>query len=128
MKETAVNDHVRLAAAQNNVDLWRNNVGAVHTDDGRFIRFGLCNESKKQNELIKSSDLVGITPVLITPDMVGQVVGVFTAVETKKSNWNFSLSDKRAVAQKAFHDIVLRAGGYAGFAKTVEDFKRIIKR
>lgn len=128
MKEAAVSDHIRLNAAQSNVDLWRNNNGAVETVDGRFIRFGLCNDSKKLNEKIKSSDLIGITPVLITHEHLGQVLGVFTAVETKPSTWKFRLKDKHAVAQKAFHDIVKRAGGFAGFATSIEEFRKIIKR
>lgn len=128
MKESAVDSHIVLDAAQINVPLWRNNVGVLIDDTGRPVRYGLCNGSKAENAVVKSSDRIGITPTLITQEMVGQVIGVFTAIETKKSDWKFYASDKRAVAQKAFHDIVLKLGGYAGFAKNVEDFRRIIKR
>lgn len=128
MKESATASHIRLDAAQQGVDLWRNNTGAYQDDTGRWIRYGLCNESKKQNDLVKSSDYIGVTPVLITPDMVGQIIGVFTAVETKPSGWRLIPSDKRGFVQKAFHDIVLTGGGYAGFASTIEEFRKIIKR
>jgi len=128
MKESAVASHIRLDAAQINVHLWRNNNGAFEDDTGRWIRYGLCNDSAALAKHVKSSDFIGITPVMITPDMVGQVVGVFTAVETKPSNWRFTPSDKRAIAQAAFHDIVIQAGGFAGFAKNIEEFRRIIKR
>ena len=128
MRETAAASHIRLDAAQQGIDLWRNNNGAFQDDRGQFIRYGLCNESKKQNDRVKSSDYIGITPVLITADMVGQVIGVFTAIETKKSGWHMIPSDKRAIAQKAFHDIVKRVGGYAGFASTVEEFRKIVRR
>lgn len=128
MKESAVANHIRLAAAQNGIELWRNNNGAFQDETGRWIRYGLCNDSAQLAKNIKSSDFVGMAPVLITPDMVGQVLGVFVAVETKPSDWVFRESDKRAVAQSKFHDIVKRAGGFAGFARSVEEFLRIIKR
>lgn len=128
MRESATASHIRLDAAQQGIDLWRNNTGAYQDDTGRWVRYGLCNDSKKQNDRVKSSDYVGQTPTLITQEMVGQVLGIFTAVETKPSGWRLLPSDKRGFAQKAFHDIVLIGGGYAGFASTVADFRRIIKR
>lgn len=128
MKESAVVSHIRLDAAQQNIELYRNNCGAFQDQTGRWIRYGLCNDSKKLADRIKSSDFIGITPILITPDMVGQVRGIFTAIETKPSDWRMIPSDKRAIAQKAFHDIVIRAGGFAGFARNVEEFRRIIRR
>jgi len=125
MKETPVQQRIRLAAAQSNRHLWRNNVGALMDQYDRLVRYGLANESKRENNRTKSSDLIGITPLLITPAMVGYTIGVFTAIETKKSDWVFSTSDERAVAQLAFHDIVRGACGYAGFATSVEDYYRI---
>lgn len=128
MRESATASHIRLDAAQQNVDLWRNNNGAFEDpkNEGRWIRYGLCNESKEQSKRIKSSDYIGITPVLITPNMVGKTLGVFTAIETKPSRWRLVPSDKRGIAQKAFHDIVKKSGGFAGFASTVDQFRRII--
>ncbi len=128
MKESPVQQRIRLYAAQQYIDLWRNNSGAYQDERGNFIRYGLCNDSAQLNERIKSSDLIGITPIFITPQDVGKIVGVFTAIETKASDWVFRENDKRTVAQKAFHDIVLKNGGYAGFATNIDDFKRIIRR
>ncbi len=127
MRESAITSHVRLDAAEQGVELWRNNVGVLKDETGRPVRYGLANDSKKLNEEIKSSDLIGITPVLITPDMVGTIVGVFTAIEMKDSDWVFNHTE-REVAQKKFHDIVIKAGGFAGFAKCLQDFRRIIRR
>lgn len=126
MKETAVSAHVRLEAARFNTLLYRNNVGVCQDHTGRVIRYGLANDSATLAKHVKSSDFIGITPVTITPDMVGKTVGVFTAVETKASGWRMIPSDKRALAQSKFHDIVKQAGGYAGFATCIEDFRRII--
>lgn len=128
MRESAVASHIRYDAACMGVDLWRNNVGALLDENGRPVRYGLLNDSKEINARIKSSDLIGITSLFITPDMVGQLVGVFTAIETKESNWVYSENDKRAKAQKAFHDLVIRAGGFAGFASSVEDARKIMRK
>lgn len=126
MRESASASHIRLDAAQLGVELWRNNVGAFQDPSGRLIRYGLCNDSPALAKRVKSSDFIGITPVIVTPDMVGRIVGLFTAVETKASDWAFIPSDERAIAQAAFHDIVKRVGGLAGFARNVEEFRRII--
>jgi len=128
MKESAVQQHIRLDAAQLGIDLWRNNSGAFQDETGRWIRYGLCNESKALSKKVKSSDLIGVTPVVITPEMVGQTIGVFTAIETKPSDWRMVPSDERATAQEAYCDIVRRAGGYAGFARNVIEWRRIIGR
>lgn len=128
MKENPVKDHIRLDAANRGIELWRNNVGVLKDINGRPVRYGLCNDSKQLNQAIKSSDLIGITPVVITPDMVGFCLGVFTAIECKKSDWSYSENDERAVAQKKFHDIVRNAGGMAGFATSVEDYRGIVRR
>jgi ribosomal protein S19 len=37
---------------------------------------------------MKSVDYIGITTITITQQMVGQKIGVFTAVETKRDDWN----------------------------------------
>lgn len=126
--ESGVTGYIRLAAAQNGVDLWRNNSGLAYNEKGQPVRFGLANESAQMNAMIKSSDWIGITPVLITPDMVGTVVGVFTAIETKKEGWKLTPSDLRGKAQAAFINIVRKNGGYAGFASTVAEFLAIVRR
>ncbi len=128
MKEAAVASHIRLDAPHHNCELWRNNCGVLPDENGRWIRYGLANETPSMGKQIKSSDFIGITQIVITPDMVGQTVGVFTAIETKPSHWKFLQSCKRSLAQKVFHDIVKKSGGFAGFATSIEDFRRIIKK
>lgn len=122
MRESAVTSHVRLAAAQLGITLWRNNCGGFYDEQGRFVRYGLGSEAK-----LASSDWVGIRPVLITPEMVGSVLGVFTAVEMKAEGWQFNKNDKHLLQQKHFIDIVNQNGGMAGFAQSTEDFYRIIR-
>ena len=106
---------VRLEASRKKSVLWRNNLGAVLTDDGRFLRYGLCNDSKKMNEKIKSSDLIGIRSIRITPNHVGCIMGQFLAREMKPEKWTYS-GTAREKAQLKFLQIILSKGGDAGFA------------
>lgn len=127
MKESAVTSHIRLDAAQQGLLLWRNNSGAYKDEYGNFIRYGLGSFIPEKDKKA-SSDYIGITPVFITPDMVGRVLGVFTAIEMKPDGWKILPSDKRALYQQNFHDIVKQNGGFAGFATDIPDFRRIIGR
>ncbi len=93
--------------------MFRNNVGAFKDKTGRFIRFGLVKGS---------SDLIGWTRVEITPDMVGQTVAIFTAIECKTK------TGKATPAQLYFVERVRLDGGYAGIARSVEDAMEVIGR
>lgn len=126
--ESVVQQQAMLYMARMGGHAWRNNVGACVDDTGRQIRYGLANTSASMNQEIKSSDVIGVTPVLITPAHVGQTLGVFTALECKPSNWKWYPSDKRAPAQAKFHDIVRSAGGYAGFVLGNEYIPGIIMK
>lgn len=113
--EAAVQNLVRLEATRLGGRLWRNNVGVAMDERGVPIRYGLCNDSQKLNKLVKSSDLIGVMPRLVTPDMVGRVVGIFTAREIKTPGWVYRGSDRER-AQLKFLEIVAGLGGNAGFA------------
>lgn len=112
--EKDVTKIVRLQYAELGVVLWRNNVGAAQDANGNYFRYGLANESRQMNKVIKSSDLIGINPVTITQEMVGQVIGQFIALECKKEGWVFT-GTERELAQMKFHDIVNDKGGLASF-------------
>jgi len=112
--ESQVQEAVRLAAGKAGWLLWRNNVGAGKLDNGSFIRWGLANDTKQMNESLKSSDLIGIRPVLITQEMVGSVIGQFVAREVKRDGWAYSGST-REKAQRAFIELVNSRGGDAAF-------------
>lgn len=88
MSESALQSLVRLEAAAKGKYLFRNNNGAFKDEKtGRWVRYGLHNESKPQNEHMKSADLIGIESVLITPDMIGNIIGRFLSREIKKPDW-----------------------------------------
>ncbi len=118
--EAAVSKLVRLAYAQRGSILWRNNVGAFPDETGRWIRYGLANDSAGMNKLVKSSDLIGITPVLVTLQHVGTVIGMFTAVETKAADWTWK-GTSREQAQHKFHQIVLTKGGIGRFSTGIDE-------
>jgi hypothetical protein len=118
--EAAVQQEIRLEASKRGITLMRNNNGACKDQTGRQIRYGLMNDSAKLNKKIKSSDLIGITPVIITQNMVGQKIGIFTAVEVKHSGWRWR-GDDRELAQQKFGDLVVSKGGIFMFAQSVED-------
>lgn len=115
MLESAVQQRVRLALAQQGALAWRNNVGACEDASGRIIRYGLCNDSAQMNRALASSDLIGAVPVLIQPHHVGMTLGVFAAVECKHSGWHLTPGDKRGQAQQRFIDLVRSVGGIGGF-------------
>ena len=126
--EAAVQQNIRLQASEQDDLLWRNNQGACYDESGRLIRYGLGNDSAQVNKRIKSSDLIGITKIVVTPDMVGQVIGIFTAVEVKGSTWKQRPADQRAAAQGRFIDVVREYGGIAGFATSADEYKRIVRK
>lgn len=115
-KSEAVNQQqVRMDHCKAGGRLWRNNVGAFVDDRGVPIRYGLANESKAVNQSIKSSDLIGITPQIITPEMVGNQVGIFTAIEMKKGGWQYK-GTAREQAQLKFILLVMSMGGIGKFS------------
>ena len=84
--------------------------------------FGLCKGS---------SDLIGWKTVLITPEMVGQKIAVFTALEIKREGWtppkeSNSKDFEHYATQLNFIQQVLKSGGFAGFAQDTEDALLIV--
>lgn len=114
-KEHSTQAKIQLALSEHGTALWRNNVGAYITDAGHRVAYGVGGPG--------GSDLIGITPVTITLDMVGQTVGVFTAIEVKAPKGR-GPSER----QRAFIAAVLRLGGYAGVARSEADALNLIKR
>ena len=108
--EAYVQNKIRLAVGSGDVRLFRNNTGALLDMQGRLVKFGLCKGS---------SDLIGFRSITITPDMVGQKIAVFSAIEVKDKG-------KATVDQRNFINIINNAGGYAGVAKNVNDAKKIL--
>lgn len=108
--EAAVQNRIRLALSRGATRLFRNNTGALKDATGRLVHFGLCKGS---------SDLIGWKTVTITPDMVGQSVAIFCAIEIKDKG-------KATPLQRRFVTVVQEAGGMAGVARSIEEAQIII--
>lgn len=106
--------------------LFRNNTGTgwqgsrvEHLQNGtmlihnpRPLNAGLCKGS---------SDLIGFTEVVITADMIGKKVAVFTALEAKLLR-----RSKTSEEQLNFIRVVKEAGGRAGIVQTHQQGADII--
>jgi len=110
--EAAIQAAIRVEASAKGMRLWRNNVGASYDDHGNFLRYGLANESAGMNRVIKSGDLIGVQPVVVTQAHVGTTIGRFLSVEVKEATWRYSGTD-REKAQLAWAALVESLGGRA---------------
>lgn len=106
---------VKMEASRKGLRLWRNNVGAATDAHGNFFRYGLANETEAMNASIKSGDLIGIRPVLVTAAMIGATLGVFVSRECKRPGWTYR-GTPREIAQLAWLELVNSLGGDAQFA------------
>lgn len=118
--EAAVQAAVRVAASQQGMRLWRNNLGAYQDPDTRaWVRYGLANDSKQMNAVIKSSDLIGCRPRVIQAGDVGSLFGQFVAYEIKHGGWRYTGTDREA-AQRRYLDLITTLGGEAAFVTSEE--------
>ena len=123
MSEHRIQNEIRLAIS-GKATLFRNNVGTAWIGDAsklkdgsvlirnpRIFHAGLCEGS---------SDLIGWRSLTITPEMVGQTVAVFAALEVK------SKTGRATAGQKNFCQRVTEAGGFAGIVKSPDDAKKTL--
>ena len=106
MGEHEIQQRIRLACGHGPVRLWRNNTGALLDQQGRFLRFGLCKGS---------SDLIGLRSLEIAPEMVGQRLAQFVALEVKTTTGQLSAE------QRSFLQQVELLGGVAAICRSVAD-------
>lgn len=107
MNETTVLQSIRLALGRvPGLRLFRNNVGGLKDQQGRFVSFGLHPGS---------ADLIGWRSITITPEMVGQRLAVFASVEVKTP------TGKVKPEQENWKQQVTEAGGLAFVARSPEE-------
>lgn len=109
--EQNIQQEIRLALSKTGSRMFRNNSGAFKDSTGRWVRYGVANPG--------GSDLIGWTPVKVTPDMVGRTLAVFTAIEVKTPK------GKTSPEQTNFIDRVKFDGGIAGVARSANDATQI---
>lgn len=108
-----------------NVRMFSNPVGVGWTGEVTRIKAGVLIQSPRRVEygLVQgSSDLIGWTSLQVTPEMVGAMVAVFTAIELK------SPVGRPTAAQVNFVRRVIDAGGYAGIVRSGGEAVAVIKR
>jgi len=107
MNETTILQSIRLALGRvPGLRLFRNNVGGLKDQSGRFVSFGLHPGS---------ADLIGWRSITITPNMVGQRLAVFASVEVKTP------TGKVKPEQENWQKHVTDAGGLAFVARSPEE-------
>lgn len=107
IKESNISKKIQMAMCLTGARLLRNNTGLFLSLDGkRKQRAGLGEGT---------SDLIGWTPVIITKEMLGKQIAVFTAIEVKTE------SNNAKEAQSNFITAVKHAGGFAGVAKNEQE-------
>lgn len=106
--ETDLQQRIRLALGlRPDLRLFRNQVGQLPDPrTGRPVQFGLARGS---------ADLIGWRTVVVTPEMVGQRIAVFTSIEVKTA------TGRLAPTQHSWMHAVRAAGGIAGVARSVSD-------
>lgn len=128
--ETTAKRVVLLRAGEYRSRLFKNNTGVAYTEYGRPVFFGLGNDGTKDDESFRTPDDIGWTPVLITPEMVGKTVAVFTAIESKKLGFIVKPDynkKTREYGQNKFMNLVNLNNGIAGFASCAADVDRIMQ-
>ena len=110
-QENNIFSEIRIAVSTMGARIFRNHTGMIKDERGRVHRFGLCKGS---------SDGIGWVPVVITPEMVGKKLAVFTAIEAKTPTGRTSKEQKHFIAQ------VVNSGGIAGVARSGIDSTKII--
>lgn len=90
----------------------RKTAAAITIENPRPLHAGLCKGS---------SDIIGWTPRVITPEMVGQTVAVFTAFEVKTDGVATTKE------QGAFVGAVRDAGGIAAIVRSVDEALDLLK-
>lgn len=120
-----------LRAAEWGSRMFRNNSGSFYSPSGALVRFGLMENMKKWLNKYRSSDKIGFTPVLITPEMVGKTIPVFTSFEDKKETFVIRDTYKkgsREWMQNNWCEFICKAGGIAGFVRGSHDVDEIMSR
>jgi hypothetical protein len=112
--ETDLQQRIRLALGTHpDARLFRNQVGSLPDPrTGRLVTFGLARGS---------ADLIGWRTVVVTPEMVGQRIAVFTSIEVKTP------TGRLAPSQQHWLQAVRTAGGVAGVVKSVADALHVVE-
>ena len=114
MSEAELQQQIRLLS-KGDVRLFRFQCGQFELKDGRRITVGVPG----------MSDLQGWKSVLVTQDMVGQRVAIYTALEIKTPG--HKTKKERLEKQLAFIETVKSHGGIAEMVTSIEQAMETLK-
>lgn len=125
MSESGTKKEIRLAiGGREDTRLFNNPVGHGWVGDAKQLPNGdvLIKHARRVSFGLfpGSADCVGWRSVVVTPDMVGKLVAIFTSLEIK------SATGRPTKEQNNWAQQVTAAGGLAGIARSVADALRII--
>jgi len=135
-QETDIVHAIQVAVSPTGARLWKNTRGMFYAPGAvkQVIAALSRGDVKSAVAMLKglrlvaagllapgASDLVGFRPVVVTQDMVGQTVAIYSAVEVKSEGG-------RATAEQLHYiDFVRKNGGFAGVAWSVDEAKALLK-
>ncbi len=123
MSESPLYGEIMLAVSNGDTRLFRQQAGLFWT--GKIIeqtaeRLTLLYPRAVKVGAPGLSDLGGVTSVIITPEMIGQHVGIDVQIEVKTGR-------RRTTPEQAAYISIMRSlGARAGIAHSVEDAQAII--
>jgi len=122
--------------------LFRNNIGETWIGKSQYITKTDFVKVERGDVVIRkarrfhagladfSGDAVGFTPVIVTQEMVGQTLAVFTNAEVKKdekaAKAAYNSKQKRETGQRKFIEFVVKMGGIAGFVGSEDDLDKLL--
>lgn len=125
-KETEVVKAAMVRVSKTGTRIFRNNVGTGFQGKPHFGRDGSLTLQMyrvvKYGLVEGSSDLIGWTERVITPDMVGKKVAIFTALEGKTAEGAATPEQKNFIVR------VNEAGGLAGVFRSADEAEAIVTR
>lgn len=104
--ETNIMNKIMLAMSKKGWFVWRNQSGVFKS---------MCGKQTIRIGQVGSSDIMAIKPTVITPDMVGQTLAVFVAVEVKTA------TGKQSEVQKKWQTAIEKTGAEYILARSEDD-------
>jgi len=114
MKEAPVD--IISALSRGDVRLFRQQSGTFRA---------LYNEQHITVGVPGMSDTTGMVSRIVTPEMIGQRVAIYTAIEVKSATGK--TARERRKLQDSFLAMVTGLGGIAGYARNIEEARALIE-
>ena len=124
MTESHLYPQIMQAFSRGNTRVFRQNAGTAW--QGKIIeqspsRLVLAYPRAIRLGTPGMADLGGLTSVLVTPEMIGQFIGVDVQIECKFG------TGRPTTEQNAYIAMIRQLGGRAGIARSIEEAGRIIQ-